>query len=111
LIIGVGHTHEVSATSRLFTNLQYENGKEKDKVANTTEKESKLPLTIGFEADATSWLALRGSIKQVVLVNTEKDNAGKKKSQANTTDVAAGATLNFGKLKVDGMIGTTAADR
>ena len=112
LIVGVGHTQQVSASSRVFTNLQYENSNDKQKLPAPADKDkkSKLPLTIGFETDATSWLALRGSIKQVVLVNSEKNNAGKK-TQKNTTDVAAGATLNFGKLKVDGMIGTTASSR
>lgn len=107
LTVGVGHTYEVSASSRVFTSLHYENQKLKEKVAPTnTQKTSSLPLTVGFEADATSWLTLRGSIKQAVIINTIKNNAGKKKNDPNTTGVAAGATLNFGKLKVDGMIGT-----
>ncbi|PIQ55786.1 MAG: hypothetical protein COW01_06590 [Bdellovibrionales bacterium CG12_big_fil_rev_8_21_14_0_65_38_15] len=106
ITVGVGHTQEVSASSRLFTNIEYLNTKSEEKIALTDDKASKLPLTVGFEADATSWLALRGSVSQVVLLNTEKNKAGKKKSEANTTNVNAGATLNFGKLKVDGMIGT-----
>ena len=38
--------------------------------------------------------------------DTSAGTVGKKKSEANTTNVAAGATLNFGNLKVDGVIGT-----
>lgn len=107
LLVGVGHTHEVSASSRVYTQLQYQNSKTKDSVTTTNnEKTQALPLTVGFEADATSWLVLRGSVSQRVLINTEKDNLGKKKNLADTTNVNAGATLNFGKLKVDGMIGT-----
>lgn len=110
ITVGVGHTHEVSATSRLFTNLEYRNSKTEETVGSTETKANKLPLTVGFETDATSWLALRGSVSQVVLLNSEKNKAGKKKNEADTTNVAAGATLNFGKLKVDGMIGTAGND-
>lgn len=110
IVVGVGHTHEVSASSRVFTSLQYENSKEETKSGTTTEtKTQKLPLTIGFETDATSWLALRGSISQNVVIGSDEDAAGKKASQQNSTEVNTGATLNFGKLKLDGMIGTTTA--
>lgn len=106
LTIGVGHNHEVSATSRLFTSVHYVSSESETKVTGASKTEtSKLPLTIGFEADATSWLALRGSISQNVIIGESKV-AGKTTSAANSTDVAAGATLNFGKLKVDGVIGT-----
>jgi len=63
-----------------------------------------------MEADATSWLVVRGSIAQNVLIGEVKQTTGKKDSIANTTAVNAGATLNFGKLKVDGMVGNTATD-
>ncbi len=111
IVVGVGHNHEVSATSRIFTQVQYETNKDETTTAGTKveTKNSNLPLTIGFEADATSWLALRGSISQNIVLGTEK--VGGKKKTNGTTDVAAGATLNFGKLKVDGMIGTTSNDR
>lgn len=110
IIVGVGHTHEVSASSRVFTSLQYENSKDEVKSGGTTAetKSQSLPLTIGFETDATSWLALRGSISQNVVIGSD-EVAGKKASQQNSTRVNTGATLNFGKLKVDGMIGTTTA--
>ena len=78
LIVGVGHAHEVSATSRLYTDLQYVSEETNDKVTPNKSKDTKLPLTIGFEADATSWLALRGSISQNVIIGSNKNNAGKK---------------------------------
>jgi len=111
ITVGVGHTHEVSATSRVFTQLSFVTDKdETDNAGTKTEtKNTDLPLTLGFEADATSWLALRGSISQNIIL--AKNEVGGKKKTNGTTDVAAGATLNFGKLKVDGMIGTTSNDR
>lgn len=111
LTVGIGHTYEVSATSRLFSSLAYKNSKTESKGGTVSKSEdTALPLTIGFEADATSWLALRGSISQNVIIGENKNTAGKTKTEANSTDVAAGATLNFGKLKVDGMIGTAGND-
>lgn len=110
LTVGVGHNHEVSATSRLFTNISYTDSEVEFKGGTVSKTEtSAIPLTIGFEADATSWLALRGSITQNVVIG-DKKVAGKTTTVANSTDVAAGATLNFGKLKVDGVIGTGGSD-
>lgn len=110
ITVGIGNTYEVSATSRMFTQLSYVSSKNETTTAGVKSevKQSNLPLTLGFEADATSWLALRGSISQNIILGTTKTD-GKKKTNG-TTDVAAGATLNFGKLKVDGMIGTSGTD-
>ncbi|WP_372651320.1 hypothetical protein, partial [Halobacteriovorax sp.] len=119
MTVGVGRIHEVSSTARLNMDLAYVSTKEETKPATATESEtttSTLPLTLGFEADATSWLTLRGSVTQSVLINNEEKKgattAGNNYKQSNsTTDVSAGATLNFGKLKVDGSIGTTSHAR
>ena len=63
----------------------------------------RLPVVVGLETDATSWLALRASISQVVWGSEEdKDN---ERSIANSTTINAGATLKFGELSVDGVIG------
>lgn len=117
IYVGAGHTKEVSATSRVFTSLAYKNSKAEDKdgttaTNNTEVKASELPFSVGFEADATSWLTLRGSISQNLFLNNEetKTTSTVKATKTNNTDVAAGATLNFGKLKVDGMIGTNGAN-
>ncbi|MDC1175549.1 hypothetical protein OAT67_09130, partial [Bacteriovoracaceae bacterium] len=115
LTIGAGYTKEVSSTSRMFTDVSFVklDAEDKDGAAPTAKVElsrTKLPVTVGFEADATSWLTLRGSISQNVFLNSEKSKSGTAKEVKstidNTTNVNAGATLNFGKLKVDGMIGT-----
>ena len=73
-----------------------------------SEVKPSFPLTLGFEADATSWLVLRGSVSQNVLINKTETKGVSKGTQANQTSVNAGATLNFGKLKVDGSIGNAA---
>ena len=113
LTVGVGRIHEVSSTARLNMDVAFVSEKDENKdpsaTPSTTEtKETKLPVTLGFEADATSWLVLRGSISQNVIINKRevKTATTSKNTKADTTVVNAGATLNFGKLKVDGSIGT-----
>ncbi len=112
LNVGAGYIKEVSSTSRMFADVAFRMTNDEDKAAaSTTEKDyTELPLTVGFETDATSWLTLRGSISQNVILNNSKTkvtgSAETKATQDDTTSVQAGATLNFGKLMIDGMIGT-----
>lgn len=115
LTVGAGYTKEVSSTSRMFTDISFVSRKLEDTdgttAANNLEvKQTTLPLTVGFETEATSWLTLRGSVSQNIFLNTQKETLGtnpeRSKSIANSTNVSAGATLNFGKLMIDGMIGT-----
>lgn len=74
-----------------------------------------MPLIIGFEADANSWLTLRGSVTQnLLLVDTSKTTTGttttvETSPGANSTTFAAGAGLKFNKLVLDGGLMKTAA--
>lgn len=70
----------------------------------------KLPVWIGLEVDAASWLTLRGSVKQSVVLNSTKNElstavagvpTGEFGSGENTTTIAAGAGLKFNKINVD----------
>ncbi|MCS6839007.1 MAG: hypothetical protein NZ480_09190 [Bdellovibrionaceae bacterium] len=70
---------------------------------NITSETSTLPVYFGFEAEALSWLVLRGSISQAVLLGTTK--------LGNFTDTlvgsptyAAGAGLKLGSFLVDGRV-------
>lgn len=68
-----------------------------------------LPIVVGFEADAASWLTLRGSITQKTLINSSKVEAGSTTSSEkapgdNSTIAAVGAGLKFNKLTVDGSL-------
>lgn len=109
ILVGTGRVHEINPTARLITDLTLSMAST-DAGAGKT-KTNKLPATLGMEVDATSWLVLRGSVAQNIILGEEKNPAGKKKTLANSTSVNAGATLNFGKLKVDGMIGNTGNSR
>ena len=118
IVVGAGRIHEINPTARLFTDVTLHMEKAENSYTTydtsmqlNTTKYTRLPVTLGVEADATSWLVLRGSVSQNIILADYKNAAGKKITKANSTLVNAGATLNFGKLKVDGVVGTTAASR
>ncbi len=68
-------------------------------------KTSQVPVTVGLETEATSWLTLRGSVGTVVWGSEEdKDN---ERTIQNATIINAGATLKFGELSVDGVVGNS----
>lgn len=66
-------------------------------------KSTLIPVIFGLEYDAASWLVLRGSVAQNILGNEE--DAKNKRSIQDSTVVNAGATLKFGELSFDGVIG------
>jgi len=118
MMFGVAKTHEVSSSSRVWYSLSYLNvkGEDKDGTTATNNQEqtnTRLLLGVGMEAEANSWLTLRGSVTGPVVMNeTEtKTTTTTKQTNANQVDVNAGATLSFGKLKIDGSIGTSASAR
>lgn len=105
--LGVGRIHEVSSTSRFFVDVTFRSVKEELEGRDDDDKDTSLPVTVGYEGDATSWLTLRGSVSQNVFLGTE-ERGGDKRAMNNSTAVNAGATLNFGSLMVDGTIGSGA---
>ncbi|MCO4793653.1 MAG: hypothetical protein KC493_08080 [Bacteriovoracaceae bacterium] len=99
---GVGRIHEVSSTSRVFTDVSWFTNEQESGVTTKVKTTTRgLNVNVGFETDANDWLAWRGSFKQDLTAELFGATEGAQ------TNVAAGATLNFGKLKVDGTIGTS----
>lgn len=77
----------------------------KIKDGNKTD-ENYLPVWMGFEGDAASWLALRGAYKQVLnLYDTKKvtPNGGDATTTSGASNSVAtlGSTLKFNKIAVD----------
>jgi hypothetical protein len=107
MTFGAAKEKEISKTAKVFMDLNYNTSKNEDSVAKTETKAKELPLTIGFETEATSWLTLRGSVSQNIVIGETTVKGGADGTNANTTRVNAGATMTFGKLMVDGVIGTT----
>lgn len=93
---GFGYTHEWSKTVTMFTRL--EGAYEKTTIGGTSTNVWNVPVVLGAEAQALSWLALRGSVAQSIF---GKNGAG---SLAATTTVAAGLGATFGDVNIDGLI-------
>jgi hypothetical protein len=73
-----------------------------------------LPVLVGMEMEATSWMVLRGSVSQRVLINSRKVSSGSTDVQdtaADSTTVGAGVGFKFGKLGVDGTFTNTTTGR
>lgn len=110
IIAGAGRIWDINPTAKVFTDAKVVIAS--FQTTGPKLKSQTLPITIGMEAEATSWLTLRGSVSQNIILNDEEILVGtavRERTVSNSTDVSAGATLNFGKLKVDGMIGTTSS--
>lgn len=69
------------------------------KTGSTKTDTTRLPVIIGIEADAASWLTLRGSVTQNVLLGSTKTT--ETDSAPHNTKVAAGAGLKFTKAVLD----------
>ncbi len=102
--VGVVNNNPV-AGGNVFYGVSYLNNETKQGTNKSTK--SRLPVVIGMEVDAASWLVLRGSVTQAVLVGENKALNGNKSELINSTTVAAGAGIKFGKLTLDGLISHT----
>lgn len=110
LNLGVARQEKLNDKAVMFTKLNYGMTAFEQTTTGTKSEvnENDLTATIGLEFDAASWLTLRGSVAQEVLVNEQETKSpSEKRTQANTTVVAAGASLKFGDMTVDGMVGNT----
>ena len=81
-------------------------------VGNATTTTTLMPFIIGAESEVESWLKLRGSVSQAVLLNESKIEPGggadsTTTSNPNTTNVSAGMSLVYNKVKIDGSFTTT----
>lgn len=93
----------------------------KDKVTDKKMNRLFLPVIVGFEAKATDWLMLRGSITQAVFLSNAKDERPypavsgittpangtldlEYAGEPNTTSVAVGAGMKFQKVTIDGTL-------
>lgn len=115
MTIGVGAISKIKKDGAEFfygAGLTSLSQKEKATVgAESTNKEMHMPLIIGLEAEANSWLTLRGSVTQnLLLVDSVKTETAPATTVtdtnpgANSTTLAAGAGLKFNKVAVDGSI-------
>ncbi len=107
MVIGIGQVQKINDKAIFVASISYENA-DIEAINGTVKTETKamaIPLKIGLEAEATSWLTLRGSVAQNIK-SSEERNDKKAKTSENSIAANVGATLNFGNMKIDGLIGT-----
>ena len=131
--IGAGREFAVNSDGKVFVGLTAKKTDINLKHANKGEvRHLIIPINIGYEAVATEWLTIRGSIVQNLygkrdnkrisvaasdLTTTASTLIGAiyggsgKATVANSTEVNAGATLTFGQLSLDGLLGLTSPSR
>jgi hypothetical protein len=68
---------------------------------SSTGTTTSLPVVLGVEADASSWLVLRGSVTQNVLLGSTKPAGGSADTISHNTTVNAGMGLKFNKSILD----------
>lgn len=110
--IGVVNSHKKDGAD-FFYGVSYMSTSTKTKDGPKTEM-TMLPVVIGVEADATSWMVLRASITQAVLIDSTKTTpvSGTATTDVNMYDdttVASGVGLKLGKFMVDGSLAATTA--
>lgn len=111
--LGINETMKVEA-GEFFYGAAIAQDVQNDKLANGIRTEVlTLPFIAGLELDATSWMALRASITQNVLIGSVR--ASDTSTIPNNTKVAIGTGMKFNKWTVDaafeGLAGTTASSK
>ncbi len=101
--LGVINSHKKDGAD-FFYGVSYDMSTVNNKTNTATGKTetTTLPVIIGVEAEAASWLVLRGSVTQNVLLGSTKTAGSDANSINDSTTVAAGAGLKFGKFLLDG---------
>lgn len=109
---GVVNSHKKDGAD-FFYGISYMMMTSKTKDGPKTER-TMLPVVVGIEADATSWMVLRASVTQNILIDTTKTTpatgaATVETSNYDDTVTAAGVGFKLGKFMVDGSLAATTA--
>jgi hypothetical protein len=98
--LGFANVLDIDTANRFFYAISYDMMTTDTGAVNGKTDHNSVPLVIGVEADATSWMVLRGSVKQTVLMDTTK-NVETDSNGTNTTSVAAGLGVRMNKFMFD----------
>ncbi|MEN0057220.1 MAG: hypothetical protein AAGB31_00165 [Bdellovibrio sp.] len=106
--VGFVNTFIKNDEANFFYGIAYNSNKIEDSSETTT-----LPVWMGVEANATSWMVFRASIKQSILLNSEKDISGGANDgdveDVDSTTFAGGVGIKLGKGMLDATFGTGTA--
>lgn len=96
--VGFINTLVKNDDANFFYGVAYSSNSIKD-----DEEKSTLPVWMGIEANATSWMVMRASLQQSVLINTTNDKTASPNAKSNLDSIAfnAGAGLKLGKGMLD----------
>ncbi|MCE3011163.1 MAG: hypothetical protein LW875_11190 [Proteobacteria bacterium] len=111
LVVGLVNTLVKADGVNFFYGVSYNSSENKPSTlsaGNPKTNETSLPVWLGVEADANSWMVLRAVVQQTVLINEEKTNTGSAttKDDVDNTTMAAGAGFKLGKGMLDATFGT-----
>ena len=111
--LGIGHKKDITKNSNVFARFEAAYAQQATTTASTgaktTAKQWNLPLSIGVETAALSWLTIRGSIAESILgqnIGTGTSGTGRS-NWFGSTNVAAGLGMTFGDVQIDGLVATT----
>lgn len=110
--VGFVTSHKKDGTD-FFYGLSYRNLTIKDKISTTDQAFTSLPLIIGVETEAMSWLILRGSVTHNVSIlglSKNKTAATTETTGANSTTVRVGTGFKWGKAMIDAIVVAGGAD-
>ena len=114
--LGVVNSHKKDGNELFYGVSLVQSSLKEDKTTASTDDEKTdslaLPLNIGLEVEAASWMTFRASITQTTFINSSKKETSTVPTTTNsntdpgvnTTAVAFGAGLKFNKLTIDGTI-------
>tara|TARA_B100001971_G_C18268012_1_gene596252 strand:+ start:5763 stop:7016 length:1254 start_codon:yes stop_codon:yes gene_type:complete len=107
--LGYGKAQKMNDTLTAFYRVEYfqETNENYAYVEDYEIKTSFVKATMGFEAMATSWLTLRGSVANNLISEEDVDGSSSGEDGKRTIDavnVALGATVKFGDFSIDGLI-------
>jgi hypothetical protein len=97
--VGAGWKKEMTKSTNMFTRLEAAHSKVTTTGAAATTIYN-VPVTLGVETAALSWLTVRGSIGHTLL----GQNLTTQSNLAGNSVVAAGVGMTFGDLTVDGLV-------
>lgn len=104
--IGVVNSHKKDGVD-FFYGASFVMTTTKEDVADTKEESTVVPLIVGVEAEANSWLVLRGALTQnLSLLSSSKPDGGSAASTDDSTVTTLGAGIKWGKAMVDLTLGT-----
>jgi len=110
--VGAGWKHEMTKSTNTYMRLEgdFEKLGSNGVNANTWN----IPLAVGAEAQALTWLAIRGSIQESLVGEQYGNNpiggGSFRNSLAGTTTVSLGLGLTFGDVQIDGLVATNGAN-